>query len=154
MANRNSYQRRGYGSRSVTTGRVARPNKRPGACKACGEEIPAGAGQLWREADGEWSVVHTQEQQGGWLMHPQPVTGGCPGSTDKRNAELHAAGFFGPGAAMPVSDRERIARTAETFAAGNPAPAPRRMVAYTASGARMTSRQGRCEDAPCCGCCD
>jgi len=26
--------------------------------------------------------------------------------------------------------------------------------AYTASGARMTSRYGRCEDAPCCGCCD
>jgi hypothetical protein len=26
--------------------------------------------------------------------------------------------------------------------------------AYTASGARMTDRASRCEDAPCCGCCD
>jgi hypothetical protein len=25
---------------------------------------------------------------------------------------------------------------------------------YTSGGARMTSRYGRCEDAPCCGCCD
>lgn len=25
---------------------------------------------------------------------------------------------------------------------------------YTSSGARLTSRYGRCEDAPCCGCCD
>ena len=33
------------------------------------------------------------------------------------------------------------------------APA-RRVTAYTSSGARMTSRSGRCEDAPCCGCCD
>jgi hypothetical protein len=148
--------RRGYGSRSVTAGRVARPNKRPGPCKACGEEIPAGAGQLWREASGEWSVVHVQEAQGGWLMHPGPVTGGCPESTDKRNAELHASGFFGPGAQMPVSERVRIARTAETFAASaqSEAPARRASHAYTSSGARMTSRQGRCEDAPCCGCCD
>jgi len=26
--------------------------------------------------------------------------------------------------------------------------------AWTSSGARMTSRYSRCEDAPCCGCCD
>ena len=26
--------------------------------------------------------------------------------------------------------------------------------AYASSGARMTDRRGRCEDAPCCGCCD
>jgi hypothetical protein len=30
----------------------------------------------------------------------------------------------------------------------------RRTYACTSTGARMTSRQGRCEDAPCCGCCD
>ena len=33
------------------------------------------------------------------------------------------------------------------------APA-RKSYAYTSGGARMTSRQGRCIDAPCCGCCD
>lgn len=31
---------------------------------------------------------------------------------------------------------------------------PRASYAYTSGGTRMTSRQGRCEDAPCCGCCD
>ena len=30
----------------------------------------------------------------------------------------------------------------------------RRSYAYTSSGARMSNRYGRCEDAPCCGCCD
>lgn len=30
----------------------------------------------------------------------------------------------------------------------------RRSGAYASSGARMSSRYGRCEDAPCCGCCD
>lgn len=30
----------------------------------------------------------------------------------------------------------------------------RRGVGYSSSGAFMVSRQGRCEDAPCCGCCD
>ena len=152
MAGRGGYgSRRGYGSRSVTVGRVSKPNRRPGACRACGEDVPAGAGQLWREASGEWSVVHVESQQGGWLMHPGPVTGGCPESTDKRNAELHAAGFFGPGAQMPVSERERIARTAETFAASNPAPAQRASYAYTSTGARMNSRCSH-EDYPCCGC--
>jgi hypothetical protein len=30
----------------------------------------------------------------------------------------------------------------------------RKTTGYTSSGARVTSRYGRCEDAPCCGCCD
>jgi hypothetical protein len=153
------YGRSGYrrSSRPQTTGRVAKVNARPGPCKHCGEEIPAGAGQLWRGADG-WSVVHAEESQGGWLMNPQPVRGGCPASTDKRNAELHAAGFLGPDAPAPASERDHIAAVAARYAASNPASeAParsRRSYAYTSSGARMTSRYGRCEDAPCCGCCD
>jgi hypothetical protein len=148
--------RRGY-QRSQTAGRVSRPNARPGPCRGCGEEIPAGGGQLWREPGGAWSVVHVEQSQGGWLMHPQPVRGGCPESTDKRNAELHASGFLGPDAPAPVSERENIAATAATYASMHPAsearPA-RRSYAYTSSGARMSSRYGRCEDAPCCGCCD
>ena len=170
--------RRGYGSRPVTAGRVARVNARPGNCRSCGEEIPAGAGQLWREASGAWSVVHVAESQGGWLMNPQPVRGGCPEATDKRNAELHAAGFFGQGAvaffgetaAAPVSEREHIASAARAYAARNAVSAPAQAgpgddlrevsrraggkYAYTSSGARMTMSSRRCEDAPCCGCCD
>jgi hypothetical protein len=154
MPYRGNGGRRGYASRSFTTGRVAKPNRRPGACRVCQEEIPAGGGQLWREASGEWSVVHTEAQQGGWLMHPQPYRGGCPESTDKRNAELHASGFLGPGAALPRSERERIAATAAAYAAANPPEAPRERrasYAYTSSGARMSTRCGH-EDYPCCGC--
>ena len=117
--------------------------------------MPAGAGNLWRETSGDWSVVHVEAAQGGWLMHPQPVTGGCPESTDARNAELFASGFLGPDAAMPAPEADRIAQAAAAYAATAPAEAPRRkFAAYTSSGARMTDRFSRCEDAPCCGCCD
>jgi hypothetical protein len=148
---RTSY--RGNRSSSYTAGRVARVNARPGKCHTCGEEIPAGAGQLFRTAGGAWAVVHVESSQGGWLMHPQPVRGGCPESTDTRNAELFAAGIFGPDAAAPVSERENIAAVARTYAATHPASEapPRRSYARTSSGARMYERCGH-EDYPCCGC--
>jgi hypothetical protein len=151
-----SYRRnygRAYGRRAPTAGRIARPNRRPGPCHTCGEEIPAGCGQLWRDASGEWSAVHVEASQGGWLMDPQPVRGGCPRDTDKRNAELHAAGFFGTDAPAPRSERDRIAYVAARAPEAS-APSSAGRYAYTGSGARMTSRRGRCEDAPCCGCCD
>jgi hypothetical protein len=142
-----SNYRRGYSSRPQATGRIAKPNARPGPCRDCGEEIPAGAGQLWRGGDGSWSVVHVEATQGGWLMHPQPYRGGCPESTDKRNAELHASGFLGPDAPAPASEREHLAAKAARYAESNPAPAPRQSYA-------RTSRYERCahEDYPCCGC--
>ena len=157
MAYRQSYARRSY---AVTAGRIAKPNARPGKCRACQEDIPAYGGQLWRETDGAWSVVHVQESQGGWLMHPQPVRGGCPVDTDRRNAELHAAGFFGKDAPAPASERDHIARAAATAAAvaavapDRPARRSGGRYGYTSSGARVTERSSRCEDAPCCGCCD
>lgn len=155
MTYRQGYARR----RTVTVGRIAKANKRAGDCRACGEAIPAGGGQLWRETSGTWSVVHTAESQGGWLMNPQPVRGGCPADTDKRNAELHAAGFFGPDAPLPASEREHIAQTAARYAASEPAAQTASRYsgskyAYTSGGARMTMSSQRCEDAPCCGCCD
>ncbi len=153
MAYRNGY-RRGYLSSRQTTGRIAKPNARPGPCRACGEDIPAGAGQLWRGGDGSWSVVHVEASQGGWLMHPEPVRGGCPESTDKRNAELHASGFLGPDAPAPVSERDHIAAAAARYAETHPAsearPA-RKSYARTSSGARMYERCTH-EDYPCCGC--
>lgn len=156
---RRSYGGRGYGQRRPTVGRIPRANKRAGDCRTCGEEIPAGAGQLWRNGDGSWAVVHTESEQTGWAMHPGPVVGGCPADTDKRNAELHASGFFGPDAPMPASERDRIERTAARYAASEPAPQTASRYsgskyAYTSSGARMTMSSRRCEDAPCCGCCD
>lgn len=168
--NRSTHRNQARPPRAFTPGRVERVNARPGDCRSCHEHIPAGAGQLWRESDGSWSVVHVEQSQGGWLMHPQPVRGGCPESTDKRNAELHASGFLGPDAPVLVSEREHIASTARMYAARNATDAPRQAgpgddlrevsrragskYAYTSSGARMTMLSRRCEDAPCCGCCD
>lgn len=148
--------RRGYGRRGYapTVGRVRKANGRPGECRTCGVVVPAGAGELWREEDGSWSVVHTEASQGGWAMDPRPVTGGCPDATDKRNAELHKAGFFGPGAPLSASERERIAAAAAAAPPVTVARSRGGKYAYTSTGARVTMSSRRCEDAPCCGCCD
>ena len=108
-------------------------------------DVPAGAGQLWREQDGAWSVVHTLAE---W--HGSPVSGryvgGCPAETD----EMNARGKFGGQDARPES--VRIASIAATYAAMRRTDPGK--YAYTSSGARMTMSSRRCEDAPCCGCCD
>jgi hypothetical protein len=145
---RTSY-RRGYRSASMTAGRVARVNARPGDCLNCGEEIPAGAGHLWRQADGSWSVVH---QPAEWTGSPVSgwYAGGCPDETDRMNRD----GQFGGPDGTTMTERDRIAATAATYAAAHPvseARVPREHrphYGYTSSG------RSRCEDAPCCGCCD
>lgn len=143
---RNSGYRRGYGARPQTPGRVAKVNARPGPCRSCHEQIPAGAGQLWREESGAWSVVHAPAEWSG-----SPVSGryiyGCPADTDTMNAEGR---FGGPGAR---SEAERLAAVAATYASvhADDAKPARRPYARTSTGARM---YGRCthEDYPCCGC--
>lgn len=158
--NRNSHRRQSSRPRPVTPGRVAKVNARPGPCRYCHEEIPAGAGQLWREDSGAWSVVHAPAE---W--HGSPVSGryiyGCPRDTDQMNAEGNWPGR---------PEAERLAAVAATYAAMHATEAPcqadpgddlrevsRRAggkYAYTSSGARMTASSQRCIDAPCCGCCD
>jgi ribosomal protein L24E len=128
---RSNYRRGGYSRARQTTGRVAKVNARPGECRYCHEPIPAGAGQLWREDDGAWSVVHTEQRES---RSGLCYIGGCPADTDK----LNQAGKF-----TDRSERDRLAAVAATYAATRPASA-------RASG----YRRGRCEDAPCCGCCD
>ena len=154
MAYKSSY---GYGRRSYAPrpGRVTRPNRRPGECRKCGIEIPAYGGQLWRNADGTWSVVHhepTAAPTGPWDR--APIRGGCPESTDAENARLVAGGFVN---APSETESARIARVAAELAAKAADEAPQRSsraYARTSSGARLSNRYGRCEDAPCCGCCD
>ena len=160
---RNSYRRNNYGSRPATPGRVERVNARPGPCRACHQQIPAGAGQLWREESGAWSVVHAPAEWSG-----SPVSGryiyGCPADTDAMNAK----GRFGGPDARP--EAERLAAVAATYAAMHASDAPKQAspdddlvevsrraggkYAYTSSGVRMTASSQRCIDAPCCGCCD
>ena len=138
---RNTYRRGSQRTYRVTTGRIGRVNTRPGPCKHCGEDIPAGAGQLWREQDGTWKVVHTVAE---W--HGSPVSGlyvgGCPGETDRMNE----SGGFTRGV---LSERDRIEAIAATYAAGHAvSESPRRSYGRSA--------YGRCthEDYPCCGCGD
>ena len=141
---RSGYGRRGYSSRPQTAGRVARPNARPGNCRGCSEEIPAGAGQLWREQDGSWSVAHRIAEWAGSPVSGQ-YTGGCPAETDRMNEQGH---FGGPDGVK--SERDRIASYAAIYAASTPERPARQ------SYARTTSRYAyeRCthEDYPCCGC--
>jgi hypothetical protein len=136
-----SSYRRGYGRRTYapTVGRIAKPNARPGPCRACGAEIPAGAGQLWHEESGAWSVVHEPTTWAGSPVSGQYV-GGCPADTDA----LNASGRFG-GSEGPQLESERLALVAATAAA---------VGVRRAGGYRPAYRRGRCEDAPCCGCCD
>jgi hypothetical protein len=148
MTYRSNYRRGGYRARPQTPGRVARANARPGPCRGCGVTVPAGAGQLWREESGAWSAVHAAAEWSGSPVSGQYV-GGCPAETDQMNQ----AGHFG-GTAGPRPEAGRIAAIAATYASAHPADARPGKYAYTASGARMTERSRRCEDAPCCGCCD
>jgi hypothetical protein len=150
MTYRNSY-RRGYRNSAPSTGRIARPNKRPGPCRYCQEEIPAMGGQLWREDDGAWSVVHRPAE---WAGSPTSghYVGGCPDETDRMNAQGRFGGQDGAG-----SERDRIASRAALASAMAEREAPGSRgskYAYTSTGARMTMSSRRCEDAPCCGCCD
>ena len=141
--------RSGYASkRRFAAGPVARVNQRPGDCRECGELVPAGAGELYREGSGAWSVRHRPQSKSGpaSMWDRAPVTGGCPDVTDRLNARLLASGLI-DGPAVP--ERERIAAMAAAFV-----PAASRDAYAYSGGARMTSRRGRCEDAPCCGCCD
>jgi hypothetical protein len=144
---RTSYRGGSRSTRPVTAGRVARVNARPGPCRGCGEEIPAGAGNLWRESGGAWSVVHTVAEWAGSPVSGQ-YAGGCPAETDAMNER---GKFGGPDGAR--SEVERIAAVAATYAATHAViEAPRRRsYASTSSGARMYERCGH-EDYPCCGC--
>lgn len=79
--------RSGYGRRrhdAPTTGRIPRANKRPGPCHYCGAEVPANGGQLWRNADGSWSAVHSESRWAGSPVSGRYV-GGCPEETARLN---------------------------------------------------------------------
>jgi hypothetical protein len=164
-----------------TTGRIGRVNGRAGDCRDCGVAIPAGAGELFREASGAWSVVHIPAQWTGSPVSGQ-YTYGCPDETDRMNA---AGGFGRDG--RPLSEHERIRLAAHGYARSHDAPAGASAsafadaeaaamrapvqappgadlrevsrlagsrYAYTNTGARVTMAGARCIDAPCCGCCD
>lgn len=141
--------RGGYGApRRNQPGQPARGprvNRFDAPCASCAETVRAGTGTL-EGYQGHWVVKHRHQEWSG-----SPVSGwyvgGCPADT----AKLNAQGGWGPQSvrvhvAPPAQVDPSDAREASRLAGGR--------YAYTASGARMTMASARCEDAPCCGCCD
>ena len=168
--------RTSYSRRPASTG--PRANKFAGDCASCGLNVPAGAGILTGSRAAGWTVKHAAAR---W--HGSPVSGryvgGCPEDTARQNL----AGQWGPYAEPRCSDTTHAEQVTQTGGCGScsrevtvtrapdgSGPAPLQAdeaddlrevsrlaggrYAYTASGARMTMTSRRCEDAPCCGCCD
>ena len=119
--------RSGYRRSVQRTG--PRANKYDGGCSRCGRLVPAGTGILTGNRDQGYEIRHGDRK---WIGPP------CGGDMIGQPGMGRWAGGCEDAADMPVYE-----------AARKPARHAR-----TASGARMTERSGRCEDAPCCGCCD
>jgi hypothetical protein len=123
---RNYNNRRGGGSRWMHLHYA-------GICKVCGEKLPAGSHAFWDVAAKTVTCDSLDCAEADGLTTNEPLTGPWDKRSDTR-----------------VLTGQRI---------GAPAPvshsAPTR--AYTVrfnSGAEMSvNARGRCEDAPCCGCC-
>ncbi len=118
---------------------MSRPNRYPGAC-SCGAHVAAGAGTLGRKVGRRWTV-HCAS-----CVEP-PKSSGC--ATCSGEGRLYGGRLCsacdGTGADMTAT-RAILAERA----------ARQRGSTYTrfSSGAEIfTNRNGRCEDAPCCGCC-
>jgi hypothetical protein len=173
--------RRTYPARKTSTG--PRANQFAGQCSICGLTVQAGAGLLegW---PGNWTVAHRPASwsgspvsgwyvggcpedtaalnaKGGWgpesartFVPPAqaelvwcetvnaPAHGNGPHLLQANCQNPHNTGTYAPVQAGPDSDLLELSRRAGG------------KYAYTASGARMTVSSQRCEDAPCCGCCD
>lgn len=121
-------------------GRIARANKFDGACHYCGQNVPAGTGQLFGNA-GRYECAHLAMHWAGSPVSGQYVAG-CPGEADKMND-----GAPWSATATPVTVATEPAEPSRSRSYGS-------KYAYTSTGARVTMSSRRCEDAPCCGCCD
>ena len=129
MTYRNSYRR----PARQRTG--PRANTYAGACSLCGLTVPAGTGILTGSRATGYQVRHGDRK---WIGSPVSGTwvGGCEGA---RDAGLPV---YAPRQAGPDDDLREVSRRAGS------------KYGYTSSGARVTMSSRRCEDAPCCGCCD
>ena len=144
--------RRGYRrSYRPTIGRVDKPNKRPGPCRDCKEEIPAYGGQLYREQTedgrGEWAVVHVPQDippANPWTS--QVVTGGCPEATDRENTRRKTAGFI---KGDVDSERVRVERRAARLAANAETERPVRSEAPRDRRGGYLDECGSCGAASC-----
>ena len=121
-------------------------NKYPGKCIECRATVHKGAGEARKSKKGRWYVLCSDHVKNGNVKRSGCNTCGgigqlyggrnCP-ACDGTGADLRAAYYR--------SGRDRII-AADTEAGS--------VFTRFAGGAEVfTNRNGRCEDAPCCGCC-
>jgi hypothetical protein len=119
-----------------------RANKYDAGCSQCGRLVPAGAGILTGNRETGYEIRHgdrhwTGPPCGGDMIGQPGMgrwAGGCEDYADQP--------VYAPRQAPDGADLREVSRRAGG------------KYAYTSSGARMTMSSRRCEDAPCCGCCD
>lgn len=124
MAYRNSYRRSG----SSSSGRGSRwmPLRYAGICKVCGAAIAAGAVGYWDSSARTVTCERLDCADVDGLTEHTSLTGPWDKRTDTRVLRAQRVG----------------------------APAPSVSVTRFSSGAVVyRNTRGRCEDAPCCGCC-
>jgi hypothetical protein len=101
----------------------------PGTCKVCGDSIPKGESAYWDAAEKTVTCHKIDCCDADGLVTHKALTGPWDKRTDLRE------------------------RTEKRI--GSAAPSPTRIITTVFnSGAVVTQNaRGRCEDAPCCGCC-
>ena len=127
MAGRNGYGRRSYGSRQASGALVTRRQAAALDAMAAGHGYANGSALL---AD----------------------LAGCSVAELSRMGRPTVQMFIDQAFARYGRNALQQAPEGADLRAVSAAAGPR--YAYTASGARMTLASARCEDAPCCGCCD
>jgi hypothetical protein len=109
-----------------------RVNRYPGKCEKCGGHVAKRAGGIVRGAGGRWLVYHKH--------CGEDATGDC--------SVCGGAGQLHGGRNCPQCDGTGAASVAQYARSRN-----RVNVIQTSGGTFYRNANGRCEDAPCCGCC-
>jgi hypothetical protein len=105
----------------------------PGTCKVCGSSLPAGTSAFWDAGARTVTcdAIDCAERDG--LTTNRPLTGPWDKRADIRELADHRIGTAAPVAHV----------------------APKRVITtrFNSGAVVYQNARGRCEDAPCCGCC-
>lgn len=118
---------------------MAFTNRYAGSCGGCGQNVAAGAG-VCKRVRGKFTAFHKSCELGNGAPTPARNLGGCV-------AGAHGACQFcgcpelNDGEDCPALKADRRVSSRVT-------------VVRTSGGTFTQNARGRCEDAPCCGCCN